>query len=308
MAHVPVLLNEVIELLSPRPGENFIDGTCGGAGHTKEILRHIEPEGKILCLDLDERALVRVQEAFKKEKEEGRLILVHDNFANLAAVVRTNNFSQPNGILLDLGLSSDQLDSPPPEADASGGGESGRGFSFLKDEPLDMRFSASGSLTAREIVNLWPEADIARIIKDFGEERFSDRIAGEIVKSRKIKPIISTKQLVETIGRVIPEKYKHDRTNFATRTFQALRIAVNDELANLEKFLPGAVNVLKPGGRLAVISFHSLEDRIVKNYFRQKVKEGEVKILTKKPVRPTASEIAVNPRSRSAKLRALIKN
>ncbi len=299
MAHVPVLLNEVIKYLSPRPGENFIDGTCGGAGHTREILKNIEPGGKILCLDLDERALARAQENFKKEKQEGRLIFVHDNYANLAAAVQANNFSPPDGILLDLGLSSDQLDSPV--------GESGRGFSFLKNEPLDMRYSSGSALTAREIVNLWPEAEIARIIKDFGEEKFAANIAREIVRSRKIKPIISTAQLVETMSRAIPKKYQHGRTNFATRTFQALRLAVNNELANLEKFLPQALSVLKPGGRLAIISFHSLEDRIVKRFFKQKAQEDLVRILTKKPVSPTTSEIAVNSRSRSAKLRAIIK-
>jgi len=298
MAHVPVLLNEVIEFLSPRPGENFIDGTCGGAGHVREILKNIEPGGKILCLDLDERALARAQENFKDEEQEGRLIFVHDSFANLAVAVQAHNFLQPDGILLDLGMSSDQLDSSSGE---------GRGFSFLKDEPLDMRYSASSALSAREIVNLWPEAEIAMIIKDFGEEKFAANIAREIVRSRKIKPIVTTKELIEAIGRAIPEKYKHGRTNFATRTFQALRIAVNDELANLEKFLPEALSVLKPGGRLAIISFHSLEDRIVKRFFKQKAQEGRVRILTKKPVRPATSEITANPRSRSAKLRAVIK-
>lgn len=295
MAHIPVLVDEVIKYLSPRPGENFIDGTCGGGGHAQEILKHIEPGGRILCLDLDEEAIERLKKKFERERVAGRVIFVNDNFANLEKAIEEKNFSPVNGILLDLGMSSDQLEA------------SGRGFSFLKDEPLDMRYSSSNNLTARQIVNCWPPDRIEKILKEYGEERFTKRIVQEIIKARKLKLIETTKELVEIISRAIPEKYKHGRTNFATRTFQALRLAVNDELENLQGFLPQAFRALASGGRLAIISFHSLEDRIVKNFFRQQAQDNKIEILTKKPITPAFQEIVANPRSRSAKLRAVIK-
>ncbi len=298
MVHIPVLQEEVIKFLDPRPGDNFVDGTCGGAGHTRELLKNISPGGKVLCLDLDGGVIESFEKKFSEERQAGRLIFVNDNFANLEKIVQENNFSPISGILLDLGMSSDQLE------------ESDRGFSFLKDEPLLMAYSKSqiaNGLTAREIVNQWPESDIEKILEDYGEERFSRKIAAEIIRSRKIKPIMTTKELVEVIARAIPKKYQYGRTNFATRTFQALRIAVNDELANLEKFLPQGINVLTRGGRLVIISFHSLEDRIVKRFFRLEAQNKEVEILTRKPVTATVQELAANPRSRSAKLRAIKK-
>ncbi len=295
MAHVPVFVSEVVKYLDPRPGENFIDGTCGNAGHTMEILKRIEPGGRVLCLDWDSETIGRLQKKFNEERVSSRVILVNDNFANLKKIVKEKNFSPINGILLDLGMSSDQLEG------------SGRGFSFLKNERLDMRYSSLNTPTAYEIVNNWSKEEITKILRDFGEERFAWRIAQELQKSRKIEKIETTAELVRVLARAIPEKYKHGRTNFATRVFQALRIAVNDELGNLEKFLPQAVDLLVAGGRLAIISFHSLEDRIVKNFFRQNARNGVFKLLTKKPIVPSPEEQTNNPRSRSAKLRVVSK-
>ena len=293
MAHIPVLKDEVIKYLDPRPGENFIDGTCGGGGHAQEILKHITPGGRILCLDLDKETIERLQKKINGERVAGRMIFVNDNFGDLEKIVQKNNFSPVNGILLDLGMSSDQLE------------ESGRGFSFLKDEPLDMRYWQSNEITAHQIVNQWSPLEIEKILEEYGEEKFARKISLEIGRARKLKSIQTTRELLEVIGRAVPEKYKHGRTNFATRTFQALRIAVNDELENLKKFLPQSLRVLAGEGCLVIISFQSLEDRIVKNFFRQSAKEKKLEILTKKPLTPTGEEIFANPRSRSAKLRAV---
>lgn len=294
MAHISVLVDEVIKYLSPRPGENFIDGTCGAAGHTEEILKEIGAEGKILCLDLDAESLRRAQVHFEKSEPE-QLIFIEGNFADIEKIIQEGKIFPIDGILVDLGMSSEQLE------------ESGRGFSFLKDEPLDMRYCLRQGLSAREIVNYWPQQEIEKILKEYGEERHAWRISQQIVSLRKAAPIRTTRELIGVVAQAVPAGYRYGRIHFATRTFQALRIAVNNELENLKKFLPQAVNILKSGGRLAVISFHSLEDRIVKNFFRQKARQEEIKILTKKPVLPTVEEIAKNPRSRSAKLRAIIK-
>lgn len=295
MAHIAVLQKEVSEYLDPRPGKKIIDGTCGAIGHARQILEKIGKEGKLLCLDLDSSALSRAQESFGQEINEGRVILVNDNFANLEKIVSENNFIPVSGILVDLGMSSDQLET------------SGRGFSFLKDEPLDMRYSSQQELTAREIINLWLQPELEKILREYGEEKLARQISRQLIKERKIKPILTTQELVAAIGRGVPERFKHDRLHFATRTFQALRITVNNELENLQEFLPQAFGLLDKGGRLVVISFHSLEDRIVKNFFRDTTKDSQAQILTKKPVVPAAAELASNPRSRSAKLRALRK-
>lgn len=224
-----------------------------------------------------------------------RVIFVSDSYANIGEVVKDKNFNPVNGILLDLGLSSDQLES------------SRRGFSFQKNEDLDMRYSLNQELTAREIINHWEEQEIARVLKEYGEEPFARKIAGEIIKSRKSKSILNTGELVSVIARAIPPKFQYGRLNFATRTFQALRLAVNDELGNLQRFLPQAVDILIPGGRLAIIAFHSLEDRIVKNYFRELARNGQAELFNKKPITAGEEEILKNPRSRSAKLRAIKK-
>ncbi|MBU3901378.1 16S rRNA (cytosine(1402)-N(4))-methyltransferase RsmH [Patescibacteria group bacterium] len=295
--HIPVLRQEVLDALAPEADQNFIDGTGGAAGHTLAILAKNAPAGQVLFFDWDSEAIARAREiiAAKDANLPKRVIFVNNSYANISEVVKSENFGPVQGILLDLGLSSDQLEI------------SGRGFSFQKDEALDMRYSLDQELTAREIINLWEEREIARILKAYGEEPFARKIAGEIIKNRKVKSILKTAELVKIIASAIPPKFQHGRLHFATRVFQALRIAVNDELGNLQRFLPQALDILTQGGRLAIISFHSLEDRIVKNYFRDSVKEGKAELLTKKPIMAGEGEISQNPRSRSAKLRAIKK-
>ena len=285
--HIPVLQKEVLQYLDPKPNENFIDCTFGGGGHTKDILEKIEPGGKVLAIDWSPEM---AKQAVKKN-----LIVVCDNFANLKEIVKKNNFNRVKGILFDLGMSSWHLS------------ESGRGFSFQKREPLDMRYSLENQLTAEKIVNYWSKFDIEKILKEYGQEQFAGQIAERIVETRKTKQIETTSQLTTVIEKAVPKRYLHGRIHFATRTFQALRIAVNNELDNLKEVLPRATEILKKNGRLVVISFHSLEDRIVKNFLKEKAKEGSLIIITKKPIRPTLKEIKINPRSRSAKLRAAIK-
>lgn len=288
--HIPVLPKEVLEYLNPKSNENFIDCTVGHGGHAKLILEKIGPEGKVLGIDQDSEQ-IKICEAEIKE----RIILINSSYINLKEIVQKNNF-KPNGILLDLGMSSWHLD------------DSGRGFAFMKNEPLDMRYDAKNNeLTARQIINSWSENDIEGILREYGEERLSRRIAKAIIEARRIKKIEATADLIEVIKKVVPGGYEKGRINFATRTFQALRIAVNQELENLKNVLPQAIEVLKPEGRLVIISFHSLEDRIVKNFFREQSKEGTIKILTKKPITASLEEIQSNHRSRSAKLRAIIK-
>ena len=290
--HQPVLLKEVLKYLSPKPNQNFIDCTIGGGGHTFSILEKNAPHGKILGIDWNRKAIEELKLRIQNLKIKKRLILVNDNFTNLKKIVEKYKFKDVSGILIDLGLSSDLLE------------RSKRGFSFKRNEVLDMRFG-EGDLTAFEIVNKWSEKEIEKILKEFGEERFSKRIAKEIVKVRKNKPIKTTFDLVEIIKKVTPIWYQKKKIHPATKTFQALRIAVNNELENLKNVLPQALEVLKPEGKIVVISYHSLEDRIVKNFFREK--KDVLKILTKKPVRPSLKEIENNPRARSAKLRAVEK-
>lgn len=286
--HIPVLQKEVLEYLDPKPNENFIDCTIGEGGHALSILERILPNGKLLGID-------RSSEIIQELKIKNNLILVCDNFANLKEIVEREKFRSVQGILFDLGMSNWHLE------------ESKMGFSFLRNEPLDMRYNLESQLTAEKIVNFWSQFELEKILKEYGEEKFARRIAMEIVVSRKLKPIKSTFQLVEIIKKSTPSWYQHKKIHFATKTFQTLRIAVNDELDNLEKALPQAIDVLNRGGRLVVISFHSLEDRIVKNFLKWKSEENLIKILTKKPVRPSKEEIKINPRSRSAKLRACLK-
>jgi 16S rRNA (cytosine1402-N4)-methyltransferase len=302
--HKPVLLKEVIEWLNVEKNKNYVDCTIGEGGHTREILKRNGPNGKVLGIEIDPE----LYQKLKKEKLE-RLILVNGSFSNLKEIVKRENFGPTSGILFDLGLSSWHLE------------KSGRGFSFLKDEPLIMRYDwnpaknillrssgvSSKELSAEKIVNEWSEREIERILREYGEERFAKRISREIVKTRKIKPIKTTLQLVEIVKKAMPSFCRRKNIHFATKTFQALRIAVNNELENLKIALPMAIDVLEKGGRLVVISFHSLEDRIVKNFFKEKEKEGLIKILTKKPIKPSKEEIKQNPRSRSAKLRSALK-
>jgi len=284
--HIPVLQKEVIKYLDPKPNENFIDATIGGGGHALEILQRIAPRGRLLGIDW-------TQEAIRNFKKTLQLILVCDNFAHLSEIVKQQKFGKVKGILLDLGYSSWHLE------------ESGRGFSFQKREALDMRYDTQNQLTAEKIVNFWSKFEIEKVLREYGEEKFAQNIAQRIVEERKSRAIQTTNHLVEIISKALPGRYLRKPLHFATKTFQALRIAVNDELNNIEKVLPQALEVLEPGGRICVISFHSLEDRIVKNFFKNNILK--INLLTKKPVVPTRQEIIINHRSRSAKLRAAIK-
>lgn len=295
--HISVLTKEVLEFLSPQSGQKFIDATAGAGGHSLAILKKIAPDGKLLAIDLDRDALARVAKRIETESPnlKSNLILAQGNFADIEKIAAAKGLIAVDGVVADLGLSSDQL------------GMSGRGFSFQKDEPLDMRFDIRQKLTAREIINQWLPADLERIFREYGEEKFSRRIAQSIIKRRQIKPILTTQELVEAIASAVPARHKNARIHFATRIFQALRISTNDELGNLERFISQAIDTLKSGGRLAIISFHSLEDRIVKNLFRQAAKNSQGKILTKKPLSPMADEQVENPRSRSAKMRVIQK-
>ncbi len=294
MIHTAVLKKEVLEYLNPGQNENFVDGTIGEGGHAEEILARNGPEGKVLGIDLDPQQIVSAKwlEAIYKD----RVILANDSYANLKEIVERKNFQPVSGILLDLGMSSAQLEGAH------------KGFSFQQDQSLDMRYNdITGYLTAEKIVNEWPAEKIEKILKEYGEEKFAKKIAKNIVEQRKQGRIKSTFQLIEIIKDATPSAYWRGKIHYSTRTFQALRIAVNDELENLRKVLPEALSVLSFKGRLAVISFHSLEDRIVKNFLSKEAKEGTVKLLTKKPVRARRDELSKNPRARSAKLRAAAK-
>jgi len=289
MIHIPVLKKEVLEFLKPEPNENFIDCTIGAGGHTAIILEAIKPNGKVLGIDQDQEMIQNTRLRLKDK----RLILVCDNFVNLKKIVEEQRFGPVSGILLDLGMSSWHLE------------ESKKGFSFQENESLDMRYGNT-ELKAETIVNQYSEKEIEQILKEYGEERLAKRISKAIIEQRKKNPIKTTFELVEIIKESVPYWYQRKRIHFATRTFQALRIAVNDELNNLRTVLPQIIEVLNSGGRIVVISFHSLEDRIVKHFLREQSRET-LKINTKKPIRPSQEEVRINPRSRSAKLRAGIK-
>lgn len=293
--HKPVLLNEILQYLNPAPGENFIDCTIGEGGHARELLQRNGSEGKVLGIDVDPLQILSA--GILKANFKDRVILVNDTYTNLKEIVERNNFQPVNGILLDLGMSSRQL-----ETEA-------KGFSFKIEQGLDMRYNDEKNyLTAEKIVNEWPEEKIEEILREYGEEKFAKKIAKNIVEKRKTGRIKTTFQLMEIIKQSIPAKLLHGKIHYATKTFQALRIAVNDELENIKKVLPQAVSVLSPGGKIAVISFHSLEDRIAKNFFREALKEKTIKLLTKKPIVASRAEIRNNARARSAKLRVAIKS
>lgn len=294
--HIPVLLKESAELLNLKIGDTILDATINGGGHSEEILKMIGEKGKLIGIDQDGEVLNKLKEKWKDRKN---ILLAKDNFRNLDKVLASLKIEKINGALFDIGASSSQID------------EFGRGFSFQKDEPLLMTMKTEtkpDDLTAKEIINDWNEKDLADIIWRYGEERFSRKIAKNIVRRRKQKTIETTAELVDVIKKSVPSFYRNSRKiNCATRTFQALRIAVNDELGALEEGLRKVWSFLGEGGRLAVISFHSLEDRIVKNYFKDVATKSEGKIITKKPLTPTKEERKNNSRSRSAKLRAIEK-
>ena len=302
--HKPVLLDEVIKYLRCTPGKSFVDGTVGGGGHARAILENTAPDGWLIGIDWDENALAKARSNL--EPYEERLVLVWDNFARVSSILSRLNIQAVDGILLDLGLSSFQVDTAE------------RGFSFSLPGPLDMRMDTRKKTTAAHLVNTLSAEELADLIYRFGEERWSRRIARNIVRARAEAPVASTEHLAELVLRAIPAGKRSRQRHPATRTFQALRLAVNRELDHLQSFLQGALDLLRPGGRLAIISFHSLEDRMVKHTFSNWARscrcpadlpvcscEGRplVRSVNKKPVVPGAEEIKANPRSRSSRLR-----
>lgn len=294
--HIPVLLKEAIEALDLKKGETVLDCTINGGGHSFVMAESVGKRGTLIGLDEDKSALDRAKEHLAGS--EAKIILEESNFRKLDQALVKLGIKEVDKILFDFGLSSDQLDN------------SGRGFSFKRDEPLLMTLSVVpklGQLTAIEVVNSWSEEDLAGIIFEYGEERFSRRIAHGIVESRQKDVIRTTAELREIIERSVPASYRNGRIHPATRTFQGIRIAVNDELGAIKEGLVKAGEALSKGGRIATISFHSLEDRIVKQYFRDLVKGGIFRAITKKPIVPSREEEIANPRARSAKLRVIEK-
>jgi len=292
--HQPVLLNEVIALLNLNNGKNIIDATCGLGGHTKEIIKFILPKGKVLAIDWDREILNKAKENLKDFSRN--IIFKQENYANIKSILKESQLKNLKwqGILFDFGFCLNQIK------------DSGRGFTFLKDEVLDMRYDLKNSLTAAKILNQYSKEDLARIFWHYGQERKSRQIAQMIVNYRKNKKIETTTQLNEIIFKIIP-KSNRARLHPATKIYQALRIEVNDELENIKKGLNDGFDILEKEAILIAISYHSLEDKIVKNFLKDKQKNQQAIILTKKPITPKREEIILNPRSRSAKLRALKK-
>ncbi len=295
MIHQPVLLKEVLKIFNPKPNQNFIDATLGEGSHSIEILKKTAPKGKILGIEFDSVLIKEAEKNFKKFNLEKRVILANDNFSNLERIVKKNNFFDFEGILFDLGISKWHFK------------KSKRGFSFQKNEILDLRINPKfQTLKGFEILNLWQKPEIEKILREFGEIKKAKEIAEEIIKERKIKPIINTFDLIKVLEKFSKFlKRKNQKIHFATKVFMALRIAVNNEIENLKKGLNQAFKILKVNKKIIVISFHSLEDRIVKNFFKELKQKKLVKVLTKKPIVPSIEEIQKNPSARSAKLRAI---
>ena len=305
--HISVLLNECIEGLNIKEDGIYVDGTLGGAGHSSEIIKNLCERGRLIGIDQDKDALKAAKE---KLKDYNNVTFVHSNFYNIENILHDLNIAGVDGILMDLGVSSYQLDN----------GE--RGFSYMQDAPLDMRMNRENSLSAYEVINSYSEEDLFRIIKDYGEEKFAKRIANFIINKRKEKNIESTLELVDVIKAAIPAKARREGPHPAKRTFQAIRIEVNKELEIIEKTIRDGVERLNVGGRMAIITFHSLEDRIVKTVYKNLAnpctcpssfpvcvcnKKPIVKIITRKPIEASKEELDYNPRSRSAKLRVIEK-
>ena len=301
--HRPVLLDECIENLNIRPDGVYLDGTLGRAGHSREIAKRLTG-GRLICVDRDDAALEAAGERLAPWMD--RVTLVHSNFDRVGDIVAELGLPGVDGMLFDLGVSSPQLD------------DGSRGFSYMADAPLDMRMDRSEGLTAADVVNTWPQEELKRILFQYGEERYAPLIAAAIVRRRQERPIGTTLELVDVIKSAMPGKALKEKQHPAKRSFQAIRIAVNDELASVERMLKGAVPKLNRGGRLAVITFHSLEDRIVKSGLAEFAKgctcppdfpvcvcgkTPDVKLINKKPILPTEREVEENPRARSAKLR-----
>ena len=302
--HVTVLLNEAVDILDIKPEGIYVDGTLGGAGHSLEIVKKLT-SGKLICFDQDINAISAAKEKLKDFMD--KTILVHSNFENLREELNKLGIESIDGFLVDLGVSSHQLDVPE------------RGFSYMQDAPLDMRMDNNAELSAYDVVNTYSEAELKRVIKDYGEENWSARIAKLIVERRATMPIRTTFELVDAIKAAIPKKMRDENQHPAKRTFQAIRIEVNRELDVIEKTLLAAVDMMNEGGVLAVITFHSLEDRIVKNVFKKLQysctcppefpvcicnSKQVVEVITRKPILPSENEVEMNHRSRSAKLRA----
>ncbi len=302
-SHIPVLFESCMRLMNPQPCGFYADGTLGAGGHSEGILKASAPDGKLIAFDLDPVAIEIAQERLKPYGSRVRII--QDSYVNLGLYAEDNSL---DGFIVDLGVSSMQLD------------REDRGFSFLQDGPLDMRFSPAQAVSAADIVNDWPEEELSRILWEYGEERKSRRIAAMICAERNAARIETTGQLRDIIQSAVG--YGREKIHPATRSFQAIRIAVNEELKAVESVLPAAVNALKPGGRLLVISFHSLEDRIVKNFIRKESRDclcppeqlvctcghkAILRELTRHPVIADEDEIRINPRARSARLRAAVK-
>lgn len=303
LTHRPVLLDECIEALNIRPQGVYLDGTLGRAGHSREIAKRLTT-GRLVCVDRDQAALDAAQERLADFRE--KVTLVHSNFDQVDEILDKLSLAGADGMLFDLGVSSPQLDD----------GE--RGFSYMVDAPLDMRMDRSGGLTAGDVVNTWPQEELRRILFQYGEERYAPQIAAAIARRRRERPVATTLELVEIIKGAMPAKALKEKQHPAKRSFQAVRIAVNDELASVERMLQRAVPRLNRGGRLAVITFHSLEDRIVKTGLAEFARgcvcppdfpvcvcgrTPDVKLVNRKPVLPSQRELEENPRARSAKLR-----
>ncbi len=302
-SHVPVLYDEVISGLNIKPGGIYADGTLGGGGHASGVCSRLGPEGLFIGIDRDRDALAAASERLKKYS--CRKIFIHSNYTDIKEILEQNGVSYIDGAMLDLGVSSFQLD------------EESRGFSYMHSAPLDMRMDQDAAFSAYDVVNGYSRDDLARIIREYGEERFASRIAGSIVRERGKAPIETTGQLSDIIKSAMPAAARRDGPHPAKRTFQAIRIEVNDELEGLKTAVDSFIDVLAPGGRLCIITFHSLEDRIVKQSFASREnpctcppglpcvcgRKPEVKRVNKKPVLPSADELENNPRARSAKLR-----
>lgn len=306
--HIPVLLTQTVEELHIRPSGIYFDGTLGGAGHSFEIAKRLEEGGRLIGIDQDEEAI----EAAKKHLAPyaDRVTIVHDNYEHIPEIAQRLGISQADGILLDIGVSSYQIDNPA------------RGFSYNEDEPLDMRMDQENPVSAKTIVNTWSEEDLTRILRDYGEERYAQRIADNIAKEREEHPLETTGELVKIIRASIPMKMQEKYGNPCKRTFQAIRIACNRELDVLQDSIDGLIDLLAPGGRLCIITFHSLEDRIVKNAFRRNEnpctcppefpvcvcgKKSKGTVITKKPITASEEELGSNSRAASAKLRVFEK-
>ncbi len=283
------MLKEVMEYLLPEAGDIILDATLGGGGHSQSILKKITPGGKLIALDMDPDAIERGVELLEDFKDS--VVYVNNNFRNVDKILGANNIKRIDGAVFDLGVSSFQIDLAE------------KGFSFLREGPLDMRFDPEQDLSAKDVVNTFSSEELVDIIREYGEERHAKLVARAICAARKAKKIETTGELTEIVQRAVGSKYRSQKIHAACRTFQGLRIYVNDELAALEEALNKTIELLSPTARICVIAFHSLEDRIVKNIFRMRAKNGDLNLIVKKPLRPGIEEVQANSRSRSAKFR-----